>query len=87
MGMLWTVIRVEWLSLVRERAVWVVLALFALAVGYGALGGGLFVSSERRAIEAITREESARMARLREEVAAIAAGAEVRHAADPRSPL
>ena len=87
MGMLWTVIRVEWLSLVRERAVWVVLALFALAVGYGALGGGLFVSSERRAIEAITREESARMARLREEVVAIAAGAEVRHAADPRSPL
>lgn len=86
--MLWTVIRVEWLSLVRERAVWAVLALFALAVGYGALGGGLFVRGERRAIEAVALEESTRVTRLREELAAIAAGsAQVRHAADPRSPL
>lgn len=85
--MLWTVIRVEWLSLVRERAAWAILALFALAVGYGALGGGLFVKAERRAIEAIALEESARITRLRGELAAIAAGAPVRHVADPRSPL
>jgi ABC-2 type transport system permease protein len=85
--MLWSVIRVEWLSLIRERAAWAVLALFALAVGYGALGGGLFVSGERRAIQAIALEESARMTRLREELAGIAAGAQVRHVADPRSPL
>ncbi|NUQ74028.1 MAG: hypothetical protein HUU21_10775, partial [Polyangiaceae bacterium] len=58
MRMLWTVIRVEWLSLVRERAAWAILALFALAVGYGALGGGLFVRAERRAVEATRLEES-----------------------------
>jgi ABC-2 type transport system permease protein len=87
MRALWSVIRVEWLSLIRERAAWAVLGLFALAVGYGALGGGLFVQAERRAIEAIALEETARFARLREEVLAIAAGAEVRHVADPRSPL
>lgn len=86
MRMLWTVIRVEWLSLVRERAAWAILALFALAVGYGALGGGLFVRAERRAVEATRLEESARFTKLREELAAIAAGAPVRHAADPRSP-
>lgn len=87
MHMLWTVIRVEWRSLARERAVWAVLALFALAVAYGALGGGLFVRAERRAIEATLREESARIADLRRELGAIAAGGEVRHVADPRSPL
>ena len=86
-SMLWTVIRVEWRSLARERAVWAVLALFAVLVAYGALGGGQHARAERQAIDAALDEEASRIAHLREELSAIAAGAPVRHASDPRSAL
>lgn len=83
--MLWTVVRVEWRSALRERAVWAVVALFAVLVGYGAVGGAGAAAADRRAIDAAQREEAARFEHLREELAAIAAGGPVTHAADPRS--
>lgn len=84
--MLWAVFRVEWRSALRERATWAVVAVFAALVAYAALGGWSFVRAEARAMEGALKDDAARLSRLRDEVVAIAGGAEVRHAADPRSP-
>lgn len=85
-AMLRTVMRVEWRSLVRERAVWLVVALFAGLVTYAAVAGGLQARSERAAIEATRREEAARLAQLGASLRGVAAGADARAAADPRDP-
>lgn len=84
--MLWTVVRVEWRSMVRERSVWALVAAFALLLVYATVGAGLLVGADRRAQDTELREEAQRMAALRGEVMAIAGGAAVRHAADPRNP-
>lgn len=84
--MLWAVFRVEWRSALRERAAWAVIAAFAALVVYAALGGWSFVRAENSAMEGALKDDAARLSRLREEVVAIAGGAEVRHVADPRSP-
>ncbi len=81
-----TVMRVEWRSLVRERAVWLVVALFAGLVAYAAVGGGSQVRSDRAAIEAARREEAARLEGLGASLRGLAAGAEARPGADPRDP-
>lgn len=81
-----TVMRVEWRSLVRERAVWLVVALFAGLVAYAAVAGGSQVRSERAAIEAARREEAARLEQLGASLRGLPAGAEARSGADPRDP-
>jgi ABC-2 type transport system permease protein len=72
--------------MVRERAAWALMAAFAAMLLYAALGAGLLVRSDRRALDETLREEAARIGSLRAEVVAIAGGAPVRHVADPRSP-
>ena len=84
--MLRTVMRVEWRSLVRERAVWLVVALFAGLVAYAAVAGGSQVRSERAAIEATRREEAARLEQLGASLRGLAAGAETRAQTDSRDP-
>ncbi len=85
--MLGNVIRSEWRSVMRDRATWVVLAVFAALVAYATIAGARAVDVERAVIAAATAGEDARLDALRRDLAAIAAGGEVRHATDPRSPL
>lgn len=85
--MILDVLRIEWRSMIRERATWAVLLLFAALVAYGTVSGAGSVIEERGAQAAVLAEEQARFAALREELAAIEAGGAVRHASDPRSAL
>jgi ABC-2 type transport system permease protein len=80
------VVRVEWRSALRDRALLTVLLIFAALVAYAAVGGRQLVLSERRAIAQAEAGERERFQRLRGEVIAIEGGAAVRHVADPRSP-
>lgn len=85
--MLWAVVRVEWRSTLRERAVWVVLAAFASIVAYACVHGASFLYEERSALETAEREDATRLARLERRARAIEAGATPRAATDPRDPL
>ncbi|MCC7536626.1 MAG: ABC transporter permease subunit [Deltaproteobacteria bacterium] len=85
--MLRAVIRVEWLSTLRERSVWIVLGAFVPLVAYAAFNAGAFVRTEAAAIATAEREDAGRIAKLRRRARAIESGAEPRSATDPRDPL
>jgi ABC-2 type transport system permease protein len=85
--MLKAVFRVEWRSALRDGALRAVFAVFAVLMAYAAFGGSRFVDAERTSMEAALRDEAAKHEQLRSELVAIAGGAQVKNAADPRSPL
>ncbi|HMR73714.1 MAG TPA: ABC transporter permease subunit [Polyangiaceae bacterium] len=85
--MLRALFRVEWKSALRDGSLRALLVVFSLLVLYAAVGGARFTKVESAAAEAAQREESAKLESLRAELQAIAAGAPVKNAADPRSPM
>lgn len=68
--MLWTVIRVEWRNLAGEKAVWAILALFAVLVAWAAVTGGREARARHGVAQAALAEEEERLGRLREEARA-----------------
>lgn len=85
--MLWTVVRAEWTSLRRERALWGVLAALALMVAFAAFGGARLVAAERASLEGLARAESQRVAELAARAAEVERGAPPPANADPTDPL
>jgi len=85
--MLTTVFKLEWRNVRRDVASRAVIAVCALLVAYAAFAGSRVVSAERAALAAAQRDEAARVSELRHELKAIAGGAQVQHAADPRDAL
>ncbi len=83
----WTIVRSELRNFGRERLPWVAIAIFALLSAYATAAGWAFTRSETQTQRALLTADEDRRRKLSEEVRAIAAGAPVRHAADPRDPL
>jgi ABC-2 type transport system permease protein len=80
-------IRHEWRSLAAEGSLWVAIALFAAAIGYGAFNGVRWVAFQQDAIADAHREESERLRKHETEILRIMRErATVSAFADPRNP-
>jgi len=84
--MLPRIIRHEWRALTADATLWVVGAVFVIAIGYGVWNGAHWVRFQRAAIATATLEESERYGRLRQQIEELARGGTVSPFADPRSP-
>jgi ABC-2 type transport system permease protein len=77
----------EWRALSADATLWAVVAIFAVAIGYGVWNGSRWVRFQRAALASAAAEETERYQRLQAQVASLAApGAKVSPFADPRSP-
>ncbi len=81
------ILRHEWLALRADHTVWVIAAIFAVAIGYGVWNGARWVAFQRAALADAAVEEIERYGRLQAQVADIQhSGRQVSPFADPRSP-
>jgi ABC-2 type transport system permease protein len=77
----------EWRTLTADASIWSIVAIFALAIGYGTFNGARWVRFEQRAIEEAAREERDRFAQHESAILLINSGElKVSPFADPRSP-
>jgi ABC-2 type transport system permease protein len=82
-----TLVRHEWRSLTADASLWLVFAVFAGAIGYGALNGARWVAFQRDALEEALNEEDERFRKHEAEIARITREqATVSAFADPRNP-
>jgi ABC-2 type transport system permease protein len=80
------ILRHEWLALRADQTVWVIAAVFAVAIGYGVWNGARWVGFERAALVDAAAEESERYDKLRAQVVELErTGAQISPFADPRS--
>src|SRR5918995_1338244 len=80
-------LRHEWRLLTADATVWVVVATFAAAIGYGVWNGARWVAFQRHALAQAEREEAQRFERLKAQVVDIErSGKTVSPFQDPRSP-
>lgn len=80
------ILRHEWLALRADHTVWVIAAVFAVAIGYGVWNGARWVVFQRAALADAATEESERYTRLQAQVSDIQkTGRTVSPFADPRS--
>lgn len=86
-SMVGNVFRLEWRHSWRDSSVRAIVVVFALLVAYAAFGGARLVSTARDAHATAQLAEAERLDVLRRDLKAISAGAQVKHAADPRDPL
>lgn len=81
------ILRHEWLALRADHTVWVVAAIFAVAIGYGVWNGARWVGFQRAALADAAAEERDRYSRLVTQVADLQnSGRQISPFADPRSP-
>jgi ABC-2 type transport system permease protein len=77
----------EWRALRADATLWVVVGVFALAIGYGVWNGARWVTFQRGALTAAVQEEADRHARLQQQIESLQRGeSKVSSFADPRSP-
>jgi ABC-2 type transport system permease protein len=80
-------LRHEWRSLTADASLWVVVAMFALAIGYGTVNGVRWVAFQEQAIAEAQQEETERFQKHEREIARInRENATVSAFADPRNP-
>jgi ABC-2 type transport system permease protein len=80
-------LRHEWRSLTADASLWVVVAMFAVAIGYGAFNGVRWVDFQQQAIAEAQQEETERFQKHEREIARInRENATVSAFADPRNP-
>jgi ABC-2 type transport system permease protein len=80
-------LRHEWRSLTADASLWVVVAMFAVAIGYGAFNGVRWVDFQQQAIAEAQQEETERFQKHEREIARInRENATVSPFADPRNP-
>jgi len=83
-----TVLRNEWRLLMADRALRIVLGLFAVLLGYALANGVVWLRFQERTVEAVESGNVERTSALQQELDAIANGGEPSSPfADPRSPL
>ena len=83
-----TVLRNEWRLLMADRALRIVLGLFALLLVYALANGVVWLRFQERTVGAVESGNVERTSALEQELAAIAAGGQPSSPfADPRSPL
>lgn len=77
----------EWRTLTADASIWSIVAIFALAIGYGTFNGARWVRFQQQAIEEAAREERDRFAQHESAILRINTGElKVSPFADPRSP-
>jgi ABC-2 type transport system permease protein len=82
-----TLIRHEWRSLSADGSVWIAVALFAAAIGYGAFNGFRWVAFQQRAIVEAQHEEVDRFRKHEAEIVRIAReNGNISAFSDPRNP-
>jgi ABC-2 type transport system permease protein len=80
-------LRHEWRSLTADASLWLVVAMFAVAIGYGAFNGVRWVDFQQQAIAEAQQEEAERFQKHEREIARInRENATVSPFADPRNP-
>ncbi len=80
------ILRHEWLALRADHTVWVIAAVFAVAIGYGVWNGARWVGFQRAALADAAAEERDRYGRLQAQVADLqTTGRQISPFADPRS--
>jgi ABC-2 type transport system permease protein len=85
--MLSRIVRHEWRALSSDATLWVVAAVFGVAIGYGVWNGARWVTFQTSALDLAASEEVTRYGDLKAQVAALTKpGATVSPFADPRSP-
>jgi ABC-2 type transport system permease protein len=72
--MLTRIMKHEWRSLVADRALWVIVPLFALVIGYGVYNGVAWVRFQQTTLDAARQEERDRHAKAKAEVVSIEQG-------------
>ena len=83
-----TVLRNEWRLLMADRALRIVLGLFAVLLVYALANGVVWLRFQERTVEAVESGNVERTSALEQELSAIAAGGQPSSPfADPRSPL
>lgn len=81
------ILRHEWLALRADPTVWVIAAVFAVAIGYGVWNGVRWVGFQRAALADAAAEESERYGKLSAQAADLQkTGGQISPFADPRSP-
>lgn len=81
------ILRHEWLALRADHTVWVIAAVFGIAIGYGVWNGARWVSFQRAALADAAAEESERYSKLEARAAdLLRTGQSISPFADPRSP-
>ncbi|MDE0356956.1 MAG: hypothetical protein OXN92_04335, partial [Gammaproteobacteria bacterium] len=82
-----TVLRNEWRLLMADRALRIVLGLFAVLLVYALANGVVWMRFQERTVEAVQTGNVERVRGLEQQLADIAGGAEpASRFADPRSP-
>ena len=77
----------EWRTLTADASIWSIVAIFALAIGYGTFNGARWIRFQQQAIEDAAREERGRFAQHEAAILRINSGElKVSPFADPRSP-
>ncbi len=84
--MLARVLHHEWRAFRADATLWVVLGVFAIAIGYGVWTGASWASFQRRALATANVEEIERYERLNAQIVRLQGGEQVSSFADPRSP-
>jgi ABC-2 type transport system permease protein len=81
------ILRHEWLALRADHTVWVIAAVFGVAIGYGVWNGVRWVEFQRTALADAQQEERDRYERLRDHAMELErTGGKISPFADPRSP-
>jgi ABC-2 type transport system permease protein len=81
------ILKHEWRTLAADATIWMVVAIFAAAIGYGVWNGARWVAFQRRALAEAQAEEAQRFNRLKAQAAEIeASGKPVSPFQDPRIP-
>ena len=81
------IVRHEWRLLATEGSLWLVVGIFALAIGYGTFNGARWVRFQHAAIDETSREQHERFQRQQAAIVQISAGElKVSPFADPRNP-
>jgi ABC-2 type transport system permease protein len=60
------VVRHEWRTLLAERAVWLVVGVFAVAIGYATLNGAALMSRQQQGLQRFVQVQESKTARLRQ---------------------
>jgi ABC-2 type transport system permease protein len=84
--MLARVLHHEWRAFRADATLWVVLLVFAMAIGYSVWTGASWASFQRRALATASVEETERYERLNTQIVRLQNGEQVSSFADPRSP-
>ena len=85
--MIGRIVHHEWRALASDATVWVVAAIFGIAIGYGVWNGARWVAFQTDALASAATEEATRYEKLQAQVTALQQpGAKVSPFTDPRSP-